>query len=200
MILSARERSKGYLGLVSGPCGPEAGAASLCARRAYAPEHLFLLWIDLCCEGVSSSTLYQRPWQVSHPQPGWGLVVFVQPIQEATRHASGEQSSRFISEVIQLMLTGEIPEDIRPWLCGASLTALRKPNGPLRPVAMGETLRGLCWKVAVQVGVHTRAGCESVLRTIRQWTSTFCQRIQLRLSWSGALGSPETLSVDSSLG
>ena len=58
----------------------------------------------------------------------------------------------------------------------------------LRPVAVGESLRRLCSKVAVelmgssvrsileptQVGVQTKAGCEARIHTTRQWTTTFC--------------------------
>ena len=90
-------------------------------------------------------------------------------LQEALRHSSSDQTPRLLSEVIQMMLRGEIPEDVRPWVCGVSLMALRKPNNSIRPAAVGETLRRLCSKVAielmgssvrsilepVQVGVHT---------------------------------------------
>ena len=95
---------------------------------------------------------------------------------------------RLLSEVVLLMEKGGIPEDARPWVCGAALMALRKPNGSLRPVVVGETLRGLCSKVCVdlmgssslhsilepiQVGVQTRFGCEAVVHTPRQWVHTF---------------------------
>ena len=148
-------------------------------------------------------------------------------LQEALRHSSGDQTLRLVSEVIQLMLRGEIPEDIRPWMCGASLMAPRKPNGSLRPVAVGESLRRLCSKVAVelmgssvrsileptQVGVQTKAGCEAVIHSTRQWTKTFChdpdgvlvlvrsvQRFQLCFTRSRALGCTQALSVDDSVG
>ena len=79
------------------------------------------------------------------------------------------------------MLLGEIPEDIRQWIRGASLMALCMRNGSLRPVAVGESLRRLCSKVAVelmgssvrsilepiQVGVQTKAGCEAIIHTTR---------------------------------
>ena len=85
------------------------------------------------------------------------------------------------------MMKGELPEDIRPWLCGAALMALRKPNKSLRPVAVGETLRRLCSKVCVdvmgssirsilepvQVGVQTKFGCEAIVHVTRQWSHTF---------------------------
>ena len=95
------------------------------------------------------------------------------------------------------MLRGEVLEDIRPWICGASSMALREPNGSLRPVAAGESLRGLCCKVAtelvgssirsilelVQVGVQTKAGCEAVVHTTRQWTKSFCDDPDRVLTW-----------------
>ena len=85
-----------------------------------------------------------------------------------------------------MMLKGKLPDDIRPWLCGASLMALRKPNNSLRPVAVGETLRRLCSKVfidlmessghsileQVQVGVQTNFGCEAEVHTTRQCIHT----------------------------
>ena len=108
-------------------------------------------------------------------------------LQDALRYSSGDQTLRLLSEVVLLMMTGEIPEDVRPWVCGASLMALRKLNGSLRPVAVGETLRRLCSKVCVdlmgssvhsilepvQVGVQTRFGCEAVVHTTRHWAHTF---------------------------
>ena len=57
-------------------------------------------------------------------------------LQEALRHSSGDQTLRLVSEVIQLMLLGEIPEHTRPGFAARSLMALRKPNGSLRPVAI----------------------------------------------------------------
>ena len=105
-------------------------------------------------------------------------------LQDALRcYSSGDQTLRLLSEVVLLVLCGAIPEDIRPWVCGASLVALRKPNGSLRLGA----LRRLCSKVCVdlmgsslhsilepvQVGVQTRFGCEAVVHTTRQWAHTF---------------------------
>ena len=72
-------------------------------------------------------------------------------LQDALRYSSGDQTLRLLSEVVLLMMKGEIPEDVRPWVCGASLMALRKPNGSFRPVAVGETLRRLCSKVCVDL-------------------------------------------------
>ena len=48
--------------------------------------------------------------------------------QEALRYSSGDQTRRLLWEVLQMMLRGEIPEDTRTWVCGASLMALRVPS------------------------------------------------------------------------
>ena len=70
-------------------------------------------------------------------------------------------------------------------MCGASSMALRKPNGSLRPIAIGETFRRLTSKVAVdliterareifeplQLGVKTPNGCEAIIHAARQWFS-----------------------------
>ena len=104
-------------------------------------------------------------------------------LQDALRYSSGDLTLRLLAEVTSMLLKGELPDDIRPWLCGASLMALRKPNNSLRPIAVGETLRRLCGKVCVdlmgsaisstleptQVGVRTKFGCEAVIHATRQW-------------------------------
>ena len=108
-------------------------------------------------------------------------------LQEALRHSSGDQTLRLLSMVVQMMLRGEIPEDVWPWVCGVSLMALREPKNSIRPVAVSDTLRRLCSKVAIelmgcsvrsvlepaQVGEQTNFGCEAVVHTTRQRTSTF---------------------------
>ena len=62
---------------------------------------------------------------------------------------------------------------------------LRKPNGSLRPIAIGDTIRRLTSKVAVdliteraceifeplQLGVKTPNGCEAIIHVARQWFS-----------------------------
>ena len=50
-------------------------------------------------------------------------------VREALRPASSDLLLRLLSEVVCLMLQGEVPEAVRPYVCGASIMALRKPNG-----------------------------------------------------------------------
>ena len=58
-------------------------------------------------------------------------------VRDALRPASSDLLLRLLSEVVSLLLRGEVPESIRPYVCGASIMALRKPNGSLRPIAIG---------------------------------------------------------------
>ena len=104
-------------------------------------------------------------------------------LREATRPASSDLLFRLITEVVNLLLQGEVPDSVRPFVCGASVMSLRKPNGTLRPIAVGETFRRITGKVAVelisdraravlepiQLGVKTPNGCEAIIHATRQW-------------------------------
>lgn len=56
-------------------------------------------------------------------------------------------------QVCCLIAAGRVPVGIRPWLAGARLVALCKdgkpppPDGPVRPIACGESLRRLCGRI-----------------------------------------------------
>ena len=47
-----------------------------------------------------------------------------------------------------LVLYGDTPEEVRSFFFGASLVALMKESGGVRPIAIGYTLRRLVSKVA----------------------------------------------------
>ena len=51
-----------------------------------------------------------------------------------------------LTEVIRLLLRGEAPLELAPHLAGATLHALPKGAGDLRPIAVGETWRRLAGK------------------------------------------------------
>ena len=96
-------------------------------------------------------------------------------VRDALRPASSDLLLRLLSEVVSLLLRGEVPKSVRPYVCGASIMALRKPNGSLRPIAICETIRRLTSKVAreifepLQLGVKTPNGCEAIIHVARQW-------------------------------
>jgi len=56
-----------------------------------------------------------------------------------------ESIKRFTS----LVINSGVPEEIRPVFFGASLTALKKKSGGIRPIAVGNVWRRLAGKVLV---------------------------------------------------
>ena len=82
---------------------------------------------------------------------------------------------------------GQLPPEHGPLCCGANLTPLRKPDGGVRPVAVGETLRCLAGKVLLatgvarsrtsklaptQVGVGVQGAAEAVVITTQNLVNT----------------------------
>ncbi len=81
------------------------------------------------------------------------------------------------------LLRGKGPPGFAPWLCGAPVTALRKPDNGVRPIAVGETLRRLAASIILhrekqriqkllaphQFGVATSRGAETIIHTARAW-------------------------------
>ena len=94
----------------------------------------------------------QKPFFLSRPLREAGCSgLRPSHVRDALRPASSDMLLRLLSEVVSILLRGEVPEEVRPYVCGASIMALRKPNGTLRPIAVGETIRRLTSKVAVEL-------------------------------------------------
>lgn len=57
----------------------------------------------------------------------------------------GELGSKLLASITNLLndiiCSGKVPEFARPYFYGAKLLALSKPNGGIRPIAVGNTLR-----------------------------------------------------------
>ena len=104
-------------------------------------------------------------------------------IREAMRPATSDLLLRLLSEVVDLLLQGEVPDEVRQFARGASIVAWRKPDGAIRPLAISETLRRTTSKVAVdliadqareileplRLGVKTPNGCEATVHAARLW-------------------------------
>ena len=102
----------------------------------------------------------------------------------------GDEMVRTITEVATLLASGKAHPSAREWVCCASLTALSKPDGSLRPIAIGETLRRLVGKALAkdasedfqayfeptQVGVGSKGGAEAVVHAVRQYAARNRQR------------------------
>ena len=97
--------------------------------------------------------------------------------------AAGERLKETLTDTCNLIISGKVPETICSVFYGASLCALSKKGGGIRPIAVGNTLRRLASKVVMtsiaptvrgqlepsQLGVGTRAGCEAALRATRHF-------------------------------
>ena len=102
-------------------------------------------------------------------------------IRDPMRPASADMLLRLLSEV-------ENP--VRPYVCLASIMALRKPNGSFRTMIIVEYICRLTSKVAVdlitdhgrtipeplQSGVKTLNGCEATVHFTRKWFSSLSRR------------------------
>ena len=80
-----------------------------------------------------------------------------------------------------MVLQGKTPTSIRPFFFGASLTALTKKEGGIRPIAVGCTLRRLAAKLVdfrtrdkmeaplapSQLGYGVRGGAEAAVHAAR---------------------------------
>ena len=84
--------------------------------------------------------------------------------------------------VVNRALAGDLPPTLRPYWASAPITPLLKPNGGIRPIAVGLTLRRLVSKVALaavlpmvsehlqphQVGVGVRGGAEGLVHALNR--------------------------------
>ena len=84
--------------------------------------------------------------------------------------------------VVNRALAGDMPPTLRPYWASAPITQLMKPNGGIRPIAVGLTLRRLVSKVALaavlpsvseylqpyQVGVGVRGGAEGMVHALNR--------------------------------
>ena len=104
-------------------------------------------------------------------------------LKEALFCSFPRASSQFVSTIsrlVSMLSSGRVPSTIIPHLCGASLIALKKKSGGLRPIAVGRVLRRLTSKCLLlpvmaeansilflhQVGVNVRFGCEAIVHSI----------------------------------
>ena len=90
-----------------------------------------------------------------------------------------------LSGFIEMIVNGKLPETVLATFYSATLTALRKHQGGIRPIACGLTLRRLAAKVAIakfepdfleillphQVGVGVPGGAEAVIHAVRAYLS-----------------------------
>lgn len=111
-----------------------------------------------------------------------------QHLKDLTSTPCGETGNSLIkslTRLINLMLRGNVPDDVVPFLYGASLTALNKVNSDVRPIAVGTAYRRIASKIASrhgismvkdsfyphQYGVGIRKGSELIVHNVRNYLS-----------------------------
>ena len=95
-----------------------------------------------------------------------------------------DQSKRAITSItkfVNLASRGQLPEFVAPILCSATLTALKKLKGGVRPIAVGVVIRRLIAKCIAreanseaadlfntkQLGVAVKGGAEGIVHATR---------------------------------
>ena len=74
-------------------------------------------------------------------------------LKDLTSRSAGEAGLRLITVLtafVNLVLRGEVTRTAHAAFFGAALTALRKPDGGVRPIAVGSTYRRLSTKLALR--------------------------------------------------
>jgi len=111
-----------------------------------------------------------------------------QHLKDLLNEKLGSASSsllKMLTSLVKKIFEDRLPEEIRPVFFGASLCALKKKDGGLRPIAVGCTLRRLaakvvCAKVSVllgsylrpiQLGFGTKCGIEAAIHSSRRFIS-----------------------------
>jgi hypothetical protein len=110
------------------------------------------------------------------------------------------------------MFSGKIISNFTPFIYGASLCALSKKDGGIRPIAIGSTFRRLASKLGCyylsgeisnylkpkQLGFGTRSGCEVAVHPVRSYLTNYPAEVFLKIDVKNTFNSVE-LERDSRL-
>lgn len=108
-------------------------------------------------------------------------------LKELISGSAGDNGSRLLESLTKLtnyILSGKVNLEVCPFLYGASLVALKKKDGGLRPIAVGSTYRRLVAKLACgfvkermasylqphQLGFGVKLGCEAAIHATRAFS------------------------------
>ena len=101
---------------------------------------------DIDC--FSTSEFFVQKALMSFPNgSSAGLdVISPQILNDLTAKSNGQTGLNFLralTNLVNVILEGKVPFELRPYFFGAKLIALKKPDGRLRPIAVGNTFRQL---------------------------------------------------------
>jgi hypothetical protein len=140
--------------------------------------------------------------------PGLGMrPQYLKDIISLSAGEAGQKALRALTKLCNFLLSGQLPSEICHLLYGASLCALNKKDGGIRPIAIGNCLRRLTSKLACfqsrnivnsylsphQLGVATKPGCEAAIHTTRTFVNNDQNRgkVLLKLDFKNAFNSVE---------
>ena len=128
-------------------------------------------------------------------------------LRSLVAYGSAEAGSHLLSaltDLVNVMLRGEVPQFAVPIIYGANECAIRKKDGGIRPIAFRSSLRRLSVKVGsrpivqalgeelrpVQLGVSTGGGCEAAAHAARRYARD-CRhrRVLLKIDMRNAFNS-----------
>ena len=128
-------------------------------------------------------------------------------LKDITAEAIGEPAIKLVDMLVEffnkIVLCGKVPEEVCRIFYGANLTALSKPDGGVRPIAVGFTLRRLASKILSykllgkseslfqpnQVGVGTPKGAEAAVHAVRAYikSPTSKSKVLLKIDFKRCL-------------
>ena len=126
---------------------------------------------------------------------------------KAALDCESERVAPMLALVVDVLAKGSAPRELAPWLAGARLTALKKKDDDVRPIACGETLRRLVGKVLSarhrrtfenvllkgnQVGVSVKGGAEAMTSVVANYAKRHegsADAVVLKIDYANAFNS-----------
>ena len=164
-------------------------------RLKHPPPHCNSTKVDLDCDSPLPFTIDSEQIKkaiTSFPNGSGGGIdgLLPQHLKDLTGISAGDGGAllqKALAGLITLMLEGRTPNAIRPLLFGASLIALKKKGGGIRPIAIGCTIRRLASKCAClhalksipdvlsphQLGFWVSGGAEAAVHASRIYLNHF---------------------------
>ncbi|XP_072947725.1 uncharacterized protein [Epargyreus clarus] len=116
---------------------------------------------------------------------------------------SGRVLLNDITNLINFMLSGKVNPEVTNLLYGANLCALKKKDGSIRPIAVGNTLRRIASKVCcrhvlptlekkfqpLQLGFGSKGGCEAAVHSLRSFLTNAGGDVVLKVDVKNAFNS-----------
>ena len=153
---------------------------------------------------VNEDDVYRAVMSFAPGSAGGTTCLRPQHVKDCLSDKLGQDASNLksaLTEFVNLLLSGKVSDRIKPLIAGANLSAFNKPNGGLRPITVGYTLRRVAGKCAasiasskfksyfapLQVGLGTRGGAEAAVHAVRAFIKSANENdVLLKLDFSNA--------------